>query len=34
MFECRGRDLAEVLATEEKLPPLLNAASDLMFTHR
>jgi hypothetical protein len=31
IFECRGRDLAEVLATEETLPPLLNAASDLMF---
>lgn len=31
IFECRGRDLAEVLATEETLPPLLNAASDLVF---
>jgi hypothetical protein len=31
IFECRDRDLAEVLSTKETLPPLLNTASDLIF---
>jgi hypothetical protein len=31
LFECRGRDLAEVLATVETLPPLLNSVSKLVF---
>lgn len=31
LFECSGRDLADVLSTENLLPPLLTASSDLVF---